>query len=87
MSGGWDDFEQEAPDVRGVEQKRVDTDRLFLRVLGTDDGKELMVMLRQWYVEPPVATPGAPADHAFYREGQRHVIQDIEARIRRALNG
>jgi hypothetical protein len=87
MNGGWDDFEQEPSDSRDVTQKRVDTDRLFLRVLGTDDGKELMVMLRQWYVEPPVATPGAPADHAFYREGQRNVIQDIEARIRRALNG
>ena len=84
---GWEDFEQEAPDVRGVEQKRVDTDRLFLRVLGTDDGKELMVMLRQWYVEPPVATPGTDPSWAFHREGQRHVILDIEARIRRALNG
>jgi hypothetical protein len=87
MSGGWDDLEAITTDIREVSQQREDTDRLFLRVLGTDDGKELMAMLRQWYVEPPVATPGAPADHAFYNEGRRSVIQDIEARIRRALNG
>jgi hypothetical protein len=84
----WEDLEQApAPDQREVLQKREDTDRLFLRVLGTEDGKELMGMLKDWYVEPPVATPGTDPSWAFYREGQRMVIRDIEARLRRALHG
>jgi hypothetical protein len=83
----WEDLEAlAAPDVRAVEQKRDDTDRLHLRVLGTEDGKELMAWLRQQYVEPAVATPGHDASFAYYREGQRSVIQAIEARIRRALH-
>lgn len=83
----WADLEEQAPpDIRDAMSKRDDTDRLFLRVFGTQDGKELMGMFRQWYVEPPVATPGTPTDYAFFREGQRALVQDIEARIRRALN-
>lgn len=85
---GWDDFDEPvATDRRDVTQKREDIDRLFLRVLGTDDGKELMGILRKWYLEEPVATPGSPADFAFHREGQNSVVRDIEARLRRALNG
>lgn len=83
----WDDLEQPPTDVRGVQQKRDDTDRLFLRVLGNEDGKQLMAWLRQHYVEPPVATPGVDASFAHYREGQRSIVQDIEARLRRAING
>jgi hypothetical protein len=83
----WEELEtMAAADVRPADHKRDDTDRLHLRVLGSEDGKELMAWLRQQYVEPAVAPPGTEASFAYYREGQRSVIQSLEARIRRALN-
>ena len=83
----WEDMDEVAPDRRDVLQKREDADRLFLRVFGDDDGKELMGMLVEWYLQQPVATPGADPSFAFYREGQNSVVRDIEARLRRAMNG
>jgi|TARA_R110000803_G_scaffold166059_1_gene229414 DNA-binding transcriptional ArsR family regulator len=82
---GWDDLEQPLPlDVRDVKQKRDDTDRLILRVLGNENGKELMKWLRQTILEQSVALPGSDSSYAFYREGQNSIIRDLEARIIRA---
>jgi len=57
-----------------------------LRVLGTEDGKKLVLWLRQSYLEQPVALPGSASDYAFYREGQNSIVRDLEARISRSLD-
>lgn len=82
----WEELEamSQPQDVRAVEQKREDTDRLCLRVLGSEDGQLLMKWLRETILEQPVAVPGSPADFAFYREGQNSLIRDLEARLNRA---
>lgn len=82
----WDDLEAIPTDIRDVAQKSEDLDRLCLRVLGSEDGKQLLAWLRATLLEQPVAVPGAVADFAFYREGQNSVVRDIEARIKRARN-
>lgn len=82
---GWEDLEQALPlDVRDHNQQRDDTDRLCLRVLGSEDGEKLMKWLRDAVVEQPVALPGSDPSYAFYREGQNSIIKDLEARLIRA---
>jgi hypothetical protein len=82
----WDELEQldETPDVRKVEQKREDLARLCLRVFGSEDGKALLAWLRYTYVDVPIAVPGADPSHAFFNEGCRNVVRDIQARINQA---
>jgi hypothetical protein len=84
----WDELEAigQAKDIRDVDQHRKDTDRLYLKVFGTEDGAKLMKYMRDTILEQPVAVPGSPADYAFYREGQNSIIREIEARIYRARN-
>jgi hypothetical protein len=84
----WDELEAigQAKDIRNVDQQRKDTDRLYLRVFGTEDGIKLMKYMRDTILEQPVAVPGSPTDYAFYREGQNSIIREIEARIYRARN-
>lgn len=84
----WEELEAiaQAEDIREASQKREDRDRLVLRVLGAEDGQELMRWLRDTILEQPVAVPGASSDYAFYREGQNSVVRDLEARIKRARN-
>lgn len=85
---GWDDLEapDQTDDIREAKQKREDNDRLTLRVFGTEDGQKLLQWLRQMYVDVPVAVPGTDPSHAYFAEGQRTVVRDIEARITRARN-
>lgn len=83
---GWEDLEHANVDIRGSSQSRDDLDRLCLRVLGTEDGKKLVLWLRQSYLEQPVALPGSASDYAFYREGQNSIVRDLEARISRSLD-
>lgn len=85
---GWDDLEAPdlADDIREAKQKREDNDRLTLRVFGTEDGQKFLQWLRQMYVDVPVAVPGTDPSHAYFAEGQRTVVRDIEARITRARN-
>ena len=79
---GWEDLEQALPlDVRDVNQKRDDIDRLCLRVLGSEDGEKLIEWLRQAVVEQPVALPGSDPSYAYYREGQNSIVKDLEARL------
>ncbi len=84
---GWDEIEALAtPDIRDVDQKRDDLDRLVLRVFNGEDGQRLLIWLRQMYVDVPIAVPGTDPSHAFYADGQRSVVRDIQARIKRARN-
>lgn len=82
----WEDLETPKADIRDVSQQREDLARLCLRVFGTEDGQKLLDWLKQMYVDVPIAVPGADPSHAFYAEGQRSVIRDIEARINQARN-
>jgi hypothetical protein len=84
---GWEEIEALAtPDIRDVDQKRDDLDRLVLRVFNGEDGQKLLIWLRQMYVDVPIAVPGTDPSHAFYADGQRSVVRDIQARIKRARN-
>ena len=81
----WEDLEEPVPsDVREVSQQREDLSKLCLRVLGTEDGRKLLDWLRSMYVEVPIAVPGTDPSHAFFAEGQRNVVRDLEARINQA---
>jgi hypothetical protein len=82
----WEELEQvgQTPDIRDVEQKREDLARLCLRVFGSEDGQALLAWLRQMYVDVPIAVPGTDPSHAFFAEGCRNVVRDIEARIQQA---
>lgn len=73
-------------DVREADQKREDTDRLVARVFSTEEGIKLLGWLKDVYVNVPIAVPGTDPSHAFYAEGCRNVVRDIEARIKRARN-
>ena len=82
---GWDEIEALAtPDIRDTDQKRDDLDRLVLRVLGTEDGQRLLIWMRQMYVDVPIAVPGTDSSHAYFADGQRSVVRDLQARIKRA---
>lgn len=84
---GWDEIEALAtPDIRDVDQKRDDLDRLVLRVFNGEDGQKLLIWLRQMYVDVPIAVPGTDPSHAFFADGQRSVVRDLQARIKRARN-
>jgi hypothetical protein len=81
----WDELEAlSTPDIRDAGQQRDDTDRLMLRVFSSEDGQKLFSWLRQMYVDVPIAVPGTDPSHAFYADGQRSVVRDILARIKRA---
>ena len=82
----WDEINAigQAPDIREVTQQRDDLARLTLRVFGTEDGQKLLQWLRDVYVNVPIAVPGTDPSHAFFAEGQRNVVRDIEARINQA---
>jgi hypothetical protein len=82
----WDELDTiGAPaDIREVTQAREDLARLHLRVFGSEDGQKLLEWLRQIYVNVPIAVPGTDPSHAFFAEGQRNVVRDIEARINQA---
>jgi hypothetical protein len=82
---GWEDLDQALPlDIRDVNQKRDDVDRLCLRVLGGEDGEQLIKWLREAVVEQPVALPGSDPSYVYYREGQNSIVKDLEARLIRA---
>lgn len=82
----WDELEAigKPSDIREVTQQRDDLARLNLRVFGTEDGQKLLQWLRDVYVNVPIAVPGTDPSHAFFAEGQRTVVREIEARINQA---
>jgi hypothetical protein len=82
---GWDELDDPVtPDIRDVRQGRDDLNKLVLRVFTSEDGAKLLSWLKQMYVDVPIAVPGADPSHAFFAEGQRSVVRDIEARINQA---
>ena len=83
---GWDDLDAIEKGEGKPHDKNEDTNRLILRVFGTDEGQKLLAWWRENLLEQPVAVPGSTPDFAFYREGQNSVVRDIEARIKRARN-
>ena len=81
----WEDLEPaDTGDIRAANQQRDDLARLCLRVLGSEEGQKLMEWLRQMYVEVPIAVPGTDSSHAYFAEGQRNVVRDLEARLNQA---
>ena len=82
----WDELDAigQSQDVREVGQQREDLARLTLRVFGSEDGQKLLQWLRDMYVNVPIAVPGTDPSHAFFAEGQRTVVRDIEVRINTA---
>ncbi len=82
----WEDLETPAVDIRDVTQQREDLARLCFRVFATEDGQKLLAWLRDLYVNVPIAVPGTDASHAYFAEGQRTVVRDLEARINQARN-
>jgi hypothetical protein len=84
----WEELEAigQPSDIREVDQKREDLARLTLRVFSSEDGQKLLQWLQLMYVNVPIAVPGTDPSHAFFAEGQRTVVRDIEARIKTARN-
>ena len=82
----WDELEAigQPSDIREVDQKREDLAKLTLRVFGSEDGQKLLQWLRDMYVNVPIASPGTDPSYAFFAEGQRTVVRDIEVRINTA---
>jgi hypothetical protein len=82
----WDELDAigQTTDIREVTQQRDDLARLTLRVFANEDGQKLLEWLRAMYVNVPIAVPGTDPSHAFFAEGQRNVVRDIEARINQA---
>jgi hypothetical protein len=82
----WDELEAigQPSDIREVDQKREDLAKLTLRVFNSEDGQKLLQWLKDMYVNVPIATPGTDPSYAFYAEGQRQVVRDIEVRINTA---
>jgi hypothetical protein len=82
----WEDLDAigQTEDIREVTQKREDMARLHLRVFATEDGQKLLEWMRNRYVNVPIAVPGTDPSHAFFAEGQRTVVRDIEAWIQQA---
>jgi hypothetical protein len=82
----WEELEAigQPSDIREVDQKREDLVKLTLRVFGSEDGQKLLEWLKDMYVNVPIATPGTDPSYAFYAEGQRQVVRDIEVRINTA---
>ena len=64
-----------------------ETDRLYLRVFTTDDGKKLLTHLEGRTINQPAWIPGAEPSFGFAREGQNSIVREIKSRIERAKNG
>jgi len=85
VEDGWEGLASATvTDMREVITAREDTDRLCLRVFGSEDGVKLLAWLRQTIIEHPVCVPGSDPSFGYYREGQCSVVRDLEARIKRS---
>jgi len=84
ITDGWEGLNEISLDIRDSQQAVEDLNKLCLRVLGTEDGKQLMRWLRASILEQPVAPPGSDSSYAYYREGQNSIVRDLEARLIKA---
>jgi hypothetical protein len=63
-----------------------DTDRLCLRVFGTEEGQRLLKWLRDQTIEQPCWGPGSDPSYGYFLEGRCSLVKEIEARLNRARN-
>lgn len=81
----WDELDSiGSTDIREANQQRDDLARLVMKVFSTEDGQKLLTWMKDIYVNVPIAVPGTDSSHAYFAEGQRNVVRDIEARIKQA---
>lgn len=81
---GWDDLEAMQQSLEPPESS--DTDKLCLRVFGTEEGQKLLKWLRDITVEQPCWGPGSDPSYGFFLEGRCSLVKEIESRINRARN-
>ena len=81
---GWDDMEAMQESLTPRESS--DTDKLCLRVFGTEEGQKLLKWLRDTTIEQPCWGPGADPSYGYFLEGRCSLVKEIEARINRARN-
>lgn len=86
MAGGWEDLEAVPQDTRDAMTKVDDLNKLCLRVLGSEEGQQLLKWMDSAYLDQPVAVPGSDASYAYYREGQNSVVRDLMMRLIKARN-
>ena len=79
---GWDDLEAMQQSLEPRESS--DTDKLCLRVFGTEEGQKLLKWLRDVTVEQPCWGPGSDPSYGYFLEGRCSLIKEIESRINRA---
>ena len=81
---GWDDLEAMQQSLEPPESS--DTDKLCLRVFGTEEGQKLLKWLRDVTIEQPCWGPGSDPSYGFFLEGRCSLVKEIESRINRARN-
>lgn len=82
---GWDGLRHAMPQsLEEARQEPSDTDLLYLRVFGSDEGQKVLEHLRLLTIEQPTWYPGEDAAHGFAREGQNSLVREIERRLMKA---
>jgi hypothetical protein len=81
---GWDDLEYQP--VVSQPGDASETDKLCLRVFGTEEGQKLLKWLREQTIEQHCWLPGAEASYGYFHEGRCNLVKEIESRIQRARN-
>ena len=81
---GWDDLEAMQQSLEPRESSA--TDKLCLRVSGTEEGQKLLKWLRDVTIEQPCWGPGSDPSYGYFLEGRCSLIKEIESRINRARN-
>ena len=79
---GWDDLEEMQKAMTPPESS--DTDKLCLRVFGTEEGQKLLKWLRNQTIEQPCWGPGSDPSYGYFLEGRCSLVKEIESRIDRA---
>lgn len=79
---GWDDLEEIQRSMTPPESS--DTDKLCLRVFGTEEGQKLLKWLREMTIEQPCWGPGSDPSYGYFLEGRCSLVKELESRINRA---
>ena len=81
---GWDDLDSAPP--KAAPKEISDTDKLCLRVFGTEEGQKLLKWLREQTIEQHCWLPGSEASYGYFHEGRCNLVKEIETRVQRARN-
>lgn len=81
-SPGWEGLDATPNPHQKIEP--TDLDKLYQRVFSSQDGKKLLIHLKNTYLDTPTWTPGYDNSFGYYRDGQNTIIREIITRIRRA---